>query len=263
MKALVTGSSGTVGSALCHELHGQGHEVLPYDRARLGVTDSDAIRAFVRDAAPDAVFHLATATRPTGLENEGYLVSQVWTEMLSRAAGEIGATFVFTSSVMVYSEHTPGPYTPESVPNATDGFGPEKIAAESRARSANAQARIARLGWQIGEELDSNNMLAFLAANTPPVRASTRWLPACSFLPETARALIRIADLAPGTYLVNQNRRWTFHQIATALNRRHGDLWNIAATEDFVYDQRMLDDRPGVPPLEDSLPELLKAGEER
>ncbi|MCB2155578.1 sugar nucleotide-binding protein [bacterium] len=264
MKAIVTGASGTVGTALCSELITQGHEVVRYDREKLGVTDSGAIESFVRETAPDVIFHLATATRPTGLENEGYIVSQVWTETLARVARAAGAVFVFTSSVMVYSEKTNGPYTPDSPANATEGFGPEKIAAEARARDANDETRVARLGWQIGTTPDSNNMIAFLhdRAAGGAIQASRLWMPACSFLEESARALVRVASMPPGTYLVNQNREWNFHQIVQALNKRHGKQWPIEANNDFVYDQRMLDDRTNVPPLEESLPELREFGGE-
>ena len=259
MKALVTGSSGTVGSALCRQLEMDGHDAVRYDRSRVGVTDVPAIHAFVHDTMPDVVFHLATATRPTGMENEGYIVSQEWTESLARAAADAGAGFVYTSSVMVYSEKTPGPYMPETPASATEGYGPEKSAAEHRARAGHAGARVARLSWQIGETPDSNNMLAFLQGQSERdgvVRASRRWLPACCFLGETAKALIRIAAMPAGTYLVNQNGGWNFFQIARALNRRHGSLWRVEPTEDFVYDQRMFDERVNVPLLEDTLPEL-------
>jgi hypothetical protein len=52
------------------------------------------------------------------------------------------------------------------------------------------------------------------------------------------------------------DRRWTFYEIAPALNARHGDAWKVTPNEEFVYDQRMIDPRLDVPALNERLPEL-------
>ncbi|HEY0096318.1 MAG TPA: NAD-dependent epimerase/dehydratase family protein, partial [Archangium sp.] len=75
MKAIVTGAHGTVGSRLCEYLRRQGAEVVGWDRDRVPVDDYWAMEGFVRSVAPDALFHLATASRPTGRPNESWLVN--------------------------------------------------------------------------------------------------------------------------------------------------------------------------------------------
>jgi GDP-4-dehydro-6-deoxy-D-mannose reductase len=67
MKALVTGASGFVGRHLVAHLRAEGDDVVALDRtggsgnasAVLDVTDADAVARWVREAAPDAVYHLA------------------------------------------------------------------------------------------------------------------------------------------------------------------------------------------------------------
>ena len=65
-----------------------------------------------------------------------------------------------------------------------------------------------------------------------------------------------LVDKSPTIYLVNSNTRWTFYEIAVALNEKHGNKWNITATDDFIYDQRMLDARVTIPELNVRLPNL-------
>jgi dTDP-4-dehydrorhamnose reductase len=68
-------------------------------------------------------------------------------------------------------------------------------------------------------------------------------LPACSRLPDTAAAITRAITAPPGLYMVDSNTRWTFHDIACAF------ATHVVATSDPARDERMLDDRLGVPPL--------------
>ena len=64
------------------------------------------------------------------------------------------------------------------------------------------------------------------------INASRRWLPACSFLPDTAEALWSALSQPAGLYQVDSNARWSFFDIATALNniaRAAQDAVNAAA----------------------------------
>ncbi|NDJ54656.1 MAG: sugar nucleotide-binding protein [Chloroflexi bacterium] len=258
MKALITGMNGAVGQALRAHLTANGVEVFGWDRRSVPPEDAAGAAALLREVQPDVLFHLATASQPTGRDNEGWLVNVEWSERLAALCQEIDCRFLFTSSVMVFSDDAPGPFTPQSVPDARAGYGYEKLQAEHRVRQVNPEAIVARLGWQIGTSAGSNNMIDFFEtqmAQQGQVNASRRWLPACSFLDDTGAALKRLAfGSKPGdVYLLNANLKWTFYQIAQALNRKHGGHWTIVANDDFVYDQRMLDERVTLPPLESRL----------
>jgi len=259
VKALVTGARGTVGAALIRRLAAQGHEAVAWDRGKVPIDDYHAMEAFVRAEAPDAIFHLAIASKPTGRPGEGWLVNYEWPSEIAWIARVLGVRLLFTSTVMVFSDQARGPLTLASVPDAPEGYGYEKRRAEERVLAQCPDAVIARLGWQIGEAPGSNNMIDYLARKAREegrVAASERWLPAASFLDDTADALIALAGAAPGVYLLDANERWSFHDIARALSRRHGGAWEVVPTADFVLDQRMRDERVRLPSLKERLPEL-------
>lgn len=116
-----------------------------------------------------------------------------------------------------------------------------------------------RLGWQIGDQSGGNNMRTFLEDNMPTrgcVRASTRWLPATSFLPDTVNALLAVPSMPAGLYLLDSNTGWTFCEIALALSAAHGNRWRIERSDDFMHDQRLRDPRPRMPPQDQRLPTL-------
>jgi dTDP-4-dehydrorhamnose reductase len=253
MRTLVTGLSGTVGAALRRALLARGDQVAAYARGDGPVDQVDAVRQQLDVAAPDVVFHLATASRPTGLDREGWRVNVEWTVRLAEACAARRVRLIFTSTVLVFTNDARGPFTPQSPPDAVEGYGGEKRIAETRVREVLPDAVVARLGWQIGAAPGGNQMLSFLEdrmRENGAVGASTRWLPACSFLDDTAAALVQLASAPGGLYLLDSNVRWSFYEIATALSRRAGDAWRIEPTEDFVLDQRMHDPRAGMPGLD-------------
>jgi dTDP-4-dehydrorhamnose reductase len=260
MRALITGANGTVGIALADHLRGAGHTAVAWDRGTVPTDDYAAMEAFVRATGADALFHLAIASQPSGRANESWAINYEWTSELAWICRTLGLRFVFTSTAMVWSDAAIGPFTVETPPDAAHGYGHEKRCAEERVWHQFPQATIARLGWQIAE-CGANSMLRHFDrafAEHGEVRASTRWLPACSFVDDTVAALARLADpaAAGATYLLDSNERWTFFDIATTLAAAYGKPWKIVPTEDFVYDQRLLDARPAMPSLRARLPML-------
>ncbi|HYE59407.1 MAG TPA: sugar nucleotide-binding protein [Rhodothermales bacterium] len=261
MKALLTGASGTVGTALTRHLHNKGHEVVRWDRASALPDDYAAMERFVRAVAPDVLFHLAIASQPTGRAQESHLVNVHWPSELAWLTRQLGVRFVATSSVMVFSDDAHGPFTVASIPDAQEGYGAEKKEAEARVFAQNPEARVVRLGWQIGTDPDDggNHMAAWAEAQMQAhgqVEASTRWLPACSFLDDTAAALVSAAERRPGLYLVDSNDGWTFYDVACALAARLERPWRVVPTHAFVFNQRMRDPRLGVASLAARLPTL-------
>jgi dTDP-4-dehydrorhamnose reductase len=103
LKVIVTGSNGTVGKVLKAYLEICGLEVFGWDRKKIPVNNSELIIDYVKQIAPEIIFHLATNSNPVGIDNEGWIVNVEWSSLLANAALEINARFVFTSTVMVYS----------------------------------------------------------------------------------------------------------------------------------------------------------------
>jgi dTDP-4-dehydrorhamnose reductase len=159
----------------------------------------------------------------------------------------------------VFSPAAAGPFTIESTPDAAEGYGHEKRIAEARVFHQDPSATVVRLGWQIGEAPGSNNMIDYLDRQTRAhghVAASSRWLPACSFLPDTAAALVRVLTAPPGLYQLDGNERHTMFEIASALSEHHGRRWRIIEAVEPAADQRMIDPRLAIAPLARRLPAL-------
>lgn len=245
MKAIVTGLNGTVAPYLARALGAAGHTVVPWDRAVIPTDDPRATRDFLRRERPDALCHLATG-------------SPDWAEDVAAACAEAGVAFLFISSVSVFAASQQGPFPVESEPRPEDDYGRYKLACERRVRAAHPEARIARLGWQIGTTPGGNQMVDFLARTFQAegsIRASRHWFQACSFLDDTADALLRVVTAQPpGLYHADGNPGLSFYEIVTGLNRMLGEPWTVVPTEEPVQNNRLLDARVAVRPITDRFP---------
>jgi len=248
----ITGSRGTVGRALIAAAQKGGHTASGWDRHAAPPDDYWAMDTYVAESEPTAVVNLAIASQPTGKAQEGWLVNIHWPHELAWLCRQHEIKFLHTSTVMVFKGSTPGPYQADHAPDETDGYGNDKRRAEVLVCKQNPDAVVVRLGWQIGyrdlrHEVGANCMLTWLhdkAKNEGVIRASTKWIPACAFLDDTADALMRALELPGGVYQSEGNRAgMSFYEIVTMLNKKLGNPWKVEATDDFVQDQRMIDDR--------------------
>lgn len=255
----MTGARGTVGAAVVRAFPPAGYSVEPWDRGRVPIDDYAAMEAFVQSVSPDVLVHLAVASQPTGRENESWVVNYEWPSELAWICRQLGVRFVFASSALVFSNQAQGPFTVASTPDAAEGYGMEKRKAEARVMEQFPRAVIARLGWQIESAPVGNTMLRNLrdeAERDGKIRASQKWIPACAYLNDTADAIVRLAtspEPEPGVYQLDANAEdaWSYFDIASALARPQG--WTVEPTEDFVYDQRMIDRRIRLPSIADRI----------
>jgi dTDP-4-dehydrorhamnose reductase len=259
MHLLVTGAGGTLGRALTVAATAAGHRVTAWDRHACDPLAPAAHPRYVQAVAPDALVHLATASHPTGAPDEGRRVNLEWSAALAALAAAHGLPLLFTSTAMVFESSTPGPYTLATPADAREGYGLEKRLAEVAILQAHPHgARVVRLGWQIGEDDAGNHMAAHACremAAHGAIAASTAWQPACSFLDDTARALLRALAAPPGLYMVDGNAAGhDFATILEAIARVQRRDWVVGRPPPYLPAPRLLDARLGVPALATRLP---------
>lgn len=248
VKIIVTGMNGTVAPVLAQHLRSQHHSVAAWDRHVVPPEDDRAVEDHVGSIRPHAIFHLATG-------------SPGWAETLARSAAALDAVFIYTSSVSVFGPDQQGPFATDAEPNPMDDYGRYKLECERRVLAANPAAYVIRFGWQIGHAPGSNNMVDYLTRAQQThgrVEASESWLPACSFLEDTAAGLAELLASKPasGIYHFEGNPGLSFFEIASRLNRRYGDPWNLIRTASPSQDQRLAAAPTWVMAITDRLPEM-------
>jgi dTDP-4-dehydrorhamnose reductase len=263
MRLLITGAGGTLGRALCSAARDAGHEVLPWPRDVLDPLVLPRQEDWILQQGVQAVLHLAVASQSTGAPDEGRRINVDWGVHLAGIAARHGLPLVFSSTAMVYDAEADGPYTLASAPTPRNDYGRQKLQAEHAMLLRHpGGVRVARLGWQIDPtRCDGNHMVAHghrAMHEHGHITASRLWRPACSFVDDTAQALLRLVGQPPGVYLVDSNIDGTsFDRLLQALSDTYRLGWQVKPGEYYRHDQRLIDPRPGLPRLHDRLPSLV------
>jgi nucleoside-diphosphate-sugar epimerase len=153
MRFLVTGAAGFIGSAICHRLVAESHDVVGLDDLSVGSAEHLArvpeVRLEVADVRDgEAVAHAAKGCEvilhqaakksvPRSIEEpESYTdVNVLGTLSVLLAARERQATVVFASSSSVYGDQDRFPQTEEMVPRPGSPYAASKLAGEGYCRA--------------------------------------------------------------------------------------------------------------------------------
>jgi dTDP-4-dehydrorhamnose reductase len=153
LKILVTGAAGLVGG-LAARLAAERHEVLGCDRARLDVTDPEAVRRVFREFSPEAVLHCAAYTDVDGAERapeKAREVNAAGTRMVAESAREVAAVLVYISTDYVFDGQKAAPYREEDPPRPLSSYGRSKLEGErAAAEICPGSHAIVRTGWLYG-----------------------------------------------------------------------------------------------------------------
>lgn len=248
MKILITGLNGTLAPRLAEAARAAGHEVIGWNRAAVNPDDEALSAAWLAAQSVDAIAHLGMGS--------------------ARFAGWLAArcpNFLFTSTAMVFHHAPDGPHDVADFRNAQDDYGRYKIDCENAVLLASDTPVIARIGWQIDPTQPGNNMLRALddwQQRDGRVAASRAWTPACSFMADTAAALLSLIERPlPGVHHLDSNSEeaWCFDEVARALAEAFARDWRVAPHDDYRHDQRLVGGPSRLPPLSARLAALRRA----
>ncbi|MCL4748007.1 MAG: dTDP-4-dehydrorhamnose reductase [Burkholderiaceae bacterium] len=167
MRILVTGVGGQLGCDLLRALSGLG-EIVPADRTRLDLSDSDSVRAAVRSAAPGLIVNPAAYTAVDQAESQPDLAEQVnarGVAVLAEEARRARAWLIHYSTDYVFgadAQRRSGPARAgETMPNGAalrarreddppgpvSVYGRTKLAGEQAVRASGCRHLILRTSW--------------------------------------------------------------------------------------------------------------------
>jgi dTDP-4-dehydrorhamnose reductase len=152
-RVLITGAGGMLGHDVVAEAQSRGHDVVALARADLDVTDSTAVRAAVRDAAPQVVINCAAWTDVDGAEADedaATAVNGAGAGHVAQACAATGALCVQVSTDYVFEGHGRAPYVEHDPTSPINAYGRSKLAGEVAVAEAGPRHVIARSSWLFG-----------------------------------------------------------------------------------------------------------------
>lgn len=146
---LLFGRDGQLGHALVAPLASLG-AVTAMGRDEADFTDSEIIRATIRDLQPKVIVNAAAYTAVDRAEQEtqtAMQVNAVAVGVLGEESAKIGARVIHYSTDYVFDGDKSAPYTEQDAPAPLNLYGESKLAGENALLGSGAQAIILRTSW--------------------------------------------------------------------------------------------------------------------
>jgi dTDP-4-dehydrorhamnose reductase len=275
MRLLVTGAAGMLGRDVTAAATRAGHDVVALTRRDLDITDPDAVRRAVLDAAPAAVVNCAAWTDVDGAEaaeDEATAVNGAAAGHVARAAADAGALVVHVSTDYVFPGDATEPYVESSPTGPVSAYGRSKLAGELAVRESAPRHAIVRTAWVFGPHgRNFVDTMRRLAAERDEVTVVDDQLGCPTYTGHLASALVEVAERGvTGTLHVAGGGACTWHDLAAAtfeatgadVTLRRGssaDLDRPAPRPAFSVLATERDDAPRLPDWREGLAAHLEA----
>lgn len=211
MRFLVTGANGLVGSRVCAQLTGRGHEVVGLGRGprrtggthgyvEVDLTREQDVAAAIAQARPEAIIHPASMTEVDACEKDpdaAYAANVHATAAVARAAKLAGAHLVHVSTDYVFDGDA-GPYSEDALPNPRGVYALTKHMAEQAARVFAPGCAIARTavvyGWPAAGRPNFGAWLVGALEKGQPVKLFEDQVVSPSFADSVAAMLVELGE---------------------------------------------------------------------
>ncbi|MEG2697692.1 MAG: sugar nucleotide-binding protein [Ruthenibacterium sp.] len=251
VRVLITGAQGFLGARLTQSLRQaekkqKGGAVIALARSDMDLTNEDAVRRAVENAAPQLVFHCA-AVSDTGLaEREpelSYAVNVRGTLHLAAACKDTGAKLVAMSSDQIYNGTLQsGPLAETAPVQPQTVYGRHKLLAEQQTLALLPQAVFLRLTWMYDLpksplRLNANLLCALCAAaqSGVPLHSPVHEQRGVTDVWQVVRALPRAACFAGGVYNFGSENTLCAYDTAVAAARAMGLPQETVQAEERRY----------------------------
>jgi dTDP-4-dehydrorhamnose reductase len=230
MRIAVVGARGQLGAAVVHEC--AAHDVVPFVRADLDVTDDRAVARAMEQARPDAIVNCASYNDVDGAEDhpvDALNVNAFAVRALAAAADRLNAAFIHYGSDFVFDGRAAAPYTEDTPPSPCSAYGASKMLGEWFALEA-PRGYVLRVETLFGQAPGGPAPKGSVATIAEELRAGA--CPAVfedrtispTFVIDAARAtrLVLERAIAPGLYHCVNSGRCTWLELAQELARLLG-----------------------------------------
>jgi dTDP-4-dehydrorhamnose reductase len=224
-RILVTGADGMLGRAFAEALQAVRADVQLLDRARLDVTDQDAVMRHAGDGI-DVILHCAGLSRADDCErhpDECRRVHVAGTRNIVALAKATGARVMYPQSVFIF-DGAELPVTEQTTPAPLSAYGRCKLEAETLVLSDNRAPLVLRMAGFFGGDDKDKNFVGMFTKHLRQLRTRPHrrcevgervWQPTYT-LDLAWNTLLLLAKERSGIYHMGAKGEATFFEVATA-----------------------------------------------
>lgn len=152
MKVFVTGVKGQLGHDVVNELEKRGHEAIGVDIEEMDITDGEAVKRVMTQAAPEAVIHCAAYTAVDAAEDHEELcrrVNALGTENIAKVCRDLNCKLMYISTDYVFNGQGTRPWEPDDEREPLNVYGQTKYEGELAVETLEKYF-IVRIAWVFG-----------------------------------------------------------------------------------------------------------------
>lgn len=220
---LITGAAGALGTDLVALLAAAKADPIALGRADLDITDADAVREALDDAAPTVVINAAAYTRVDDAESDEAAALQVNGEApgtLAHWCAAHDARLVHVSTDYVFPGDASKPYDVDDATGPRSAYGRTKLAGEQAVLGAGGDCHVVRTAWVYGAV--GTNFVRTIGRRLragSAVRVVDDQHGAPTWSRDLAQRLIELADadVAPGVWHCTSGGEASWFDVAVAI----------------------------------------------
>lgn len=152
-KVLVVGSTGQLGTDMCHEARRAGYDVVGVDFPAIDIADKTSVAGVVDAYNPDCIINCAAFTAVDACETErdkAFLLNAEGAGNCAAAADRIGARIVHISTDYVFDGRKDGFYVETDPTDPPSIYGKSKLEGERLVAAHCDNHQIFRIAWLYG-----------------------------------------------------------------------------------------------------------------
>lgn len=271
MRVAVTGAGGGLGRAVMERAPAH-HDIAAFSHDELPVEDRHAVFQRLVPVEPEVILHLAAMTSVDACEAHPDLafgVNALGTANVALAARETGAVLVAVSTDYVFDGAKGAPYHEYDEPGPLSAYGRSKLAGEREARALAPEHLVVRTAWVYGGGSDflTGALRRLAAGETVPAIVDRTSSP--TYVGHLAERLLSLAasGLRGVAHLAGPEPLSWFDVLARArrladlpgdlVEQKADDLDRPAPRPVNSSLTSLVPEVPGLPPVEESLRDLL------
>jgi dTDP-4-dehydrorhamnose reductase len=227
VRLLVCGAAGMLGRDVVRAAELAGHQVTATDKDTADVTDLEAMRGAVQDAAARAVINCAAYTDVDGAEAdpEGAMrVNAHGAHTVAAAAAELDAAVVYVSTDYVFDGSQDVPYVESDEPRPLSRYGASKLAGEIDTAAVNPRHLIVRTSWLFGTGgRNFVETMVGLGSRQDEIKVVDDQVGSPTYTAHLAEGIVRLlGSQAYGLHHMSAHGQCSWYDFAVAIFRRAG-----------------------------------------
>lgn len=244
MRILITGAGGMLGADVRRSAQAGGHQPVVLTRARLDITDPDAVRRAISAAQPEVVVNCAAWTDVDGAESQfeaALAANGPGAGNVAAAAAAAGAWTIHVSSDYVFDGTKSTPYVESDPLGPLSAYGRSKLAGEQAVAAEATPHRytIVRSSWLFGAHGKCfPKTILRLAGERPELKVVSDQVGCPTFTGHLAEALVALAERPQsGVLHVAADGQCSWHEFAAAIVAAGGEDCRVMPIPSDQYPQ--------------------------